>query len=103
MKLEDVDPLDPDIVECPYEFYRALRERGVYRVPQRGFFLVGNYDTAMQVIKDTDTFSSKSGVAVPRTPERPRDQGLVFQMLEVGGDRCGCGQDSPAHRQLVLS
>jgi cytochrome P450 len=31
--LEDFDPLDPDTVECPYDFYRALRQHGgVYRV-----------------------------------------------------------------------
>jgi cytochrome P450 len=92
MKLEDVDPLDPDIVECPYEFYRALRERGVYRVPQRGFFLVGNYDTAMQVIKDTDTFSSKSGVAVPRTPDgsHPANPREVRTLLTA---------DPPDHRK----
>jgi hypothetical protein len=42
--LEDVDPLDPEIVECPYEFYRAMRENGgVYQVPGRGFFLVGRH------------------------------------------------------------
>lgn len=69
-ELDEIDPLDPAVVECPWDYYRALREAGgVYKVPGRGFFLVGRYDTAMKVLKDTATFSSKAGVAVPRTPD----------------------------------
>jgi cytochrome P450 len=82
--LEDFDPLDPDTVECPYDFYRALRQHGgVYRVANRGFFLVSRYDTAMQVIKDTDTFSSAAGVAVPSAAEL---NSIVTQFLVAGNE-----------------
>jgi cytochrome P450 len=69
-ELDNIDPLDPNVVECPWDYYRSLREAGgIHRVPGRGFFLVSRYDTAMKVLKDTATFSSKAGVAVPRTPD----------------------------------
>ena len=32
--LDDIDPLAPDTVECPFPFYDAIRsESPVYRVP----------------------------------------------------------------------
>ena len=91
--LASFDPLDPGTVECPYDFYRALREHGgVYQVPGRGFFLVSRFDTAMQVIKDTDTFSSKSGVAVPRSADGSHwwKEGEVRTLLTA---------DPPDHRK----
>jgi len=92
-KLEDFDPLDPVTVECPYEFYKTMREHGgVYRVPGRGFFLVSRYDTAMKVLKDTETFSSKAGVAVPHTPDgsHPANPNEVRTLLTA---------DPPEHRK----
>jgi cytochrome P450 len=96
-ELDTIDPLDPDVVECPWEYYRALREAGgVYRVPGRGFFLVSRYETAMKVLKDTATFSSKSGVAVPRAPDgshRPPegDRSVTVRTLLTA--------DPPEHRK----
>lgn len=96
-ELDKIDPLDPDVVECPWDYYRALREAGgVYRVPGRGFFLVSRYDTAMTVLKDTATFSSKAGVAVPRTPDgshRPpgNDDAVTVRTLLTA--------DPPEHRK----
>lgn len=93
VKPEEFDPLDPQTVECPYEFYKALRaDGGVYRVPGRGFYLVSRYDTAMNVIKDTDTFSSKAGVAVPSTPDGSHspEPGAVHTLLTA---------DPPEHRK----
>lgn len=93
-ELDQIDPLDPDVVECPWDYYRSLRDAGgVYRVPGRGFFLVGRYDTAMRVLKDTATFSSRAGVAVPRTPDgshRPAEGDAVRTLLTA---------DPPEHRK----
>lgn len=86
------DPLDPTITECPFDYYQALRESGgVFRVPNRNFFLVSRYDLVMQVVKDTETFSSKAGVQVPSAPDgshRPRE-GDVRTLLTA---------DPPEHR-----
>ena len=86
------DPLDPAITECPFDYYHALREDGgVFQVPDRNFFLVSRYDLVMQVVKDTDTFSSKTGVQVPSAADgshRPRE-GIVRTLLTA---------DPPEHR-----
>ncbi len=93
-EIDEIDPLNPDVVECPWDYYRMLREQGgVYRVPGRNFFLVGRYDTAMKVLKDPATFSSKSGVAVPRAPDgshRPPEREIVRTLLTA---------DPPEHRK----
>lgn len=86
------DPLDPDITECPFDYYQALREEGgVFQVPGRNFFLVSRYDLVLQVVKDTDVFSSKTGVQVPSAADgshRPIE-GVVRTLLTA---------DPPEHR-----
>lgn len=88
----NLDPLDPATTECPFDYYQALREDGgVFQVPDRNFFLVSRYDLVMQVVKDTDTFSSKTGVQVPSAADgshRPRE-GVVRTLLTA---------DPPEHR-----
>jgi cytochrome P450 len=66
---ESLDPLDPETVECPFPFYGALREHApVHRVPGRDWFLVSTFEMAVEVLKDTEAFSSASGVGVPAGP-----------------------------------
>jgi cytochrome P450 len=60
-----MNPLDPAVVESPFEYYRALREEApVHRVPLLGFFIVTRYDLLLEVIGDQTRFSSRSGPAV---------------------------------------
>jgi cytochrome P450 len=60
-----MNPLDPAVVETPFEFYRALREEApVYQVPMLGFFIVTRYDLLLEVLGDQKRFSSRSGPAV---------------------------------------
>ena len=87
------DPLDPELTACPFDYYRALRAAGgVFRVPGREFFLVSRYDLVMEVVKDTDTYSSTSGVQVPSAPDGSH--------MPVGNDvRTLLTADPPEHRQ----
>ena len=40
-RLEDFDLMDPATQQCPYPYYRLLREQApVYRMPTTGFHLV---------------------------------------------------------------
>jgi cytochrome P450 len=60
-----LNPLDPAVVEQPFELYRVLREEApVYRVPALGFFIVTRYDLLLEVLGDQTRFSSRSGPAV---------------------------------------
>ncbi len=64
-RLAAMNPLDPAVVESPFEYYRALREEApVHRVPLLGFFIVTRYDLLLEVIGDQTRFSSRSGPAV---------------------------------------
>ena len=70
MRLDEIDPLAPTTVECPYPFYEALRDAApVYRVPDRNWFLVSTFDIAVEVLKNPEEFSSQSGVGVPAGPD----------------------------------
>jgi cytochrome P450 len=55
-----VSLFDPAVIACPFDAYRALRESApiVEMVP--GVFLVVRHADAVRILKDPDTFSSKS-------------------------------------------
>ena len=55
----DYDFFDPDVIECPFDFYKALRsEAPVYQLPGTDIFMVSRHSDIKQALKDTTTFSS---------------------------------------------
>jgi cytochrome P450 len=69
--LADWNPLDPNVLEEPWEYYSALRrEAPVYRCPRTGFVMVSTYDLALEVVRDHERFSNRFGrvLAGGRTP-----------------------------------
>lgn len=57
--LEEIDLLDADIQNCPYQGYKRLRDEApVWRDPKTGFFVVSRYDVLKQILLDTERFSS---------------------------------------------
>jgi cytochrome P450 len=53
---------DPDVVQCPFPHYRELQATcPVYKVPDEDLFLVTSYDDCVEILSDTETFSSKAG------------------------------------------
>ncbi len=63
--VHEMNPMSPETVECPYPFYKAMREEApVYQVPGAGFFIVSRYDDIKQVSADIESFSSNSGPGV---------------------------------------
>jgi cytochrome P450 len=52
--------LDPQVQQCPYPYYRALREEAPVRLTPEGTYLVSTYDLIIQVVHDSKTFSSMS-------------------------------------------
>ena len=69
LRPDELDPLAPETVECPFAFYEALRRYApVHRVPGRDWFLVSNFETAVEVLKNSELFSSASGIGVPAGP-----------------------------------
>lgn len=70
-QVSEYNPLAPETVEDPYEFYAALREQApVHEVPGLGMFIVSRYDDVLEVVRNPALFSSKSGpAALPPPPE----------------------------------
>jgi len=66
---EELDPLAPETVECPFQLYDALRRYApLHRVPGRDWFLVSTFASAVEVLKNPELFSSASGIGVPAGP-----------------------------------
>ena len=64
VSLEGFKLLDPAVQQCPHLYYEKMREEHpVYSTEVAGvpIVLVTRYDDVLEIIKDTDTFSSESG------------------------------------------
>ena len=58
IKLSDINFLDPDLQENPYEAYEVLREEApIYLSPDTGFFVVSKYNDLKRVLTDYEFFS----------------------------------------------
>jgi cytochrome P450 len=69
----------PEVVECPYPFYAALRDESrVHRLPD-GTWLVSRWEDVVKVVRDPDTFSNDIGPTNDQILGGPR----------VGGDASG--------------
>lgn len=69
----------PEVIECPYAFYKALRDEApIYRLPN-GQYVVSRYADVLKVVRDTETFSSMIGPVNEHILGGPR----------VGGDASG--------------
>src|SRR3954463_6908026 len=76
--LDRVEYPTPELVECPYAFYRALRERApVHRLPN-GDYLVSRWEDIVTISQRLDVFSCFLGSVNPGWDE-------AFG-LNVGGD-----------------
>ena len=58
IKLSDINFLDPDLQENPYDAYEVLREEApIYLSPDTGFFVVSKYNDLKRVLTDYEFFS----------------------------------------------
>jgi cytochrome P450 len=56
-----VSLFDPAVIECPFKAYRTLREHAPAFEMAPGMFVVTRYHDVLNILKDTETFSSRSG------------------------------------------
>lgn len=52
--------LDPAMIECPFPAYKSLRDNAPVVQMAPGLFLVTRFDDVVDILKDTDTFSSRA-------------------------------------------
>ena len=57
--LSTFDPMDPEIQQCPFDHYAALREHGpIYLDPKTGMYFASRHDVVNEIVRDIETFSS---------------------------------------------
>jgi cytochrome P450 len=60
---------DHSILKDPYEYFEAVREKGpIYRHPAHNVVFVTGFDEALEVLKNTEDFSSVIAVQGPAAP-----------------------------------
>lgn len=56
---EQFSLLDPEVQSEPWAFYKAMQDRcPVYRIPERGFYLISRYEDLDQVLRNPVDFSN---------------------------------------------
>jgi cytochrome P450 len=57
--LAPFDPIDPNVMECPYPHFGALREEApVHRVPNADYYVVSRYQDVQDILRRHADFSS---------------------------------------------
>ncbi len=58
--LDSYNPMDREVQQCPYPHYAALRESGpIFFHKQTGMFFASRLDVVNEILRDTETYSSK--------------------------------------------
>jgi cytochrome P450 len=99
MDLERLTFLDPEVSDCPYAAYDALREQApVYRDPVSRMYVITRYDDVRTVLLDTERFTS----ARHRGRVDPRSAMLKQLYAEKGWVPAAtlASRDDPEHREM---
>ena len=58
----ELNPYQPDVIECPYPMYERMRERGVYYLESEDVWIVTRWEDVQFVLKRSDLFSNLVGM-----------------------------------------
>ena len=99
--IDHVNFFDPDVNNCPYPAYRAMRDEAPVWLDERmGMFHITRYEDVLMVLKDTERF--RSGRKKARGPDTERAQKIKALYEEKGwvpGPTLG-GRDDPNHKEM---
>jgi cytochrome P450 len=74
--LEEINPFDPEVLTCPYDFNQQLRnEAPVYHCPKTGIYFVSTHKLVVEVAKNEKLFSNKFALMQSSGPQE-RDEEL---------------------------
>lgn len=98
--VDHVNFFDPDVNNCPYPAYRAMRDDAPVWFDERmGMFHITRYDDVLMVLKDTERFPS--GRKRPRgADERTRKIQALYQEKGWVPARTLAGRDDPNHKEM---
>ncbi|MFT4518104.1 MAG: cytochrome P450 [Halioglobus sp.] len=96
--------LDPEVIENPYPFYKALLQRApVYQIPGTEVYLVSTAELIHQVLKKQQDYSANlTGILITNADGEPE----IFDLTQFGGTVDAIANaDEPSHaihRKVVL-
>lgn len=62
--LDSYNPMDREVQQCPYPHYAALRDHGpIFHHQQTGMYFASRLDVVNEILRDTETYSSKMASA----------------------------------------
>lgn len=73
-----LNPFSPETWDNPYPVYAALRQRGVYQLPESNTFIASTYDDVRQVMLQPEIFSVR-GVGEAMMRQTEAIQGILAQ------------------------
>lgn len=95
--LKDYDFFDPEVIECPFDFYKAARQEApVYQLPETNIFFVSRYEDVKAALKRTDVFSND--FAEELTPQRKNPEATKVLMQGWAPENTLLTLDPPRHR-----
>lgn len=84
--LGSYDPMDPEVQQCPFAHYAALRDHGpIFHHEPTGMYFASRHDVVNQILRDTVTFSSVGSNR--KTPGSPEVMEQVAEILADGWPR----------------
>ncbi len=98
MSVTDEILVSPEVLECPYDYYRRVREEAPVHQTPLGFYVVSRYDDVLAVVRDTERFSSdmrNSFVSGPASDELKAIQAEGYPSVNTL-----LTNDPPSHTQF---
>ena len=101
----DINLLDAETQQCPYDAYRTLRnEAPVYKQPGTDIYVITRYEDVRRVLLDPDAFPSspKKFAAFNKTGSAERQQAVQQRFREKGWvpEPTLSSRDDPNHKQM---
>jgi cytochrome P450 len=98
MSVTDEILVSPDVLECPYDFYRRIREEAPVHQTPMGFWVVSRYDDVLSVVRDTERFSSDMRNSFVSGP--PSEELRAIEAEGYGRVSTLLTADPPVHTQF---
>jgi cytochrome P450 len=90
--------VSPDVLACPYDFYRRIREEAPVHQTPMGFWVVSRYDDVLSVVRDTERFSSDMRNSFVSGP--PSEELRAIEAEGYGRVSTLLTADPPVHTQF---
>ena len=86
INLDNYNPMDREVQQCPFDHYAALRDHGpIFHHTQTGMYFASRLDVVNEILRDTETFSSS--VASAPTTGDPETTRQVAEIMAQGWPR----------------